>query len=78
MGDPFGAISCGVETSEFGALPWVGDVGVARLPRPPPLPSPRGMELRFPRLALNSKLTIRFWGKLGVVVSLCHCAYSKC
>ena len=67
MGDPLGAICCGVGACKVGALPRPGDVGVARLPRPPPLPPPRGMELRLPRSALDSKLTIGFRGELGVL-----------
>ena len=66
MGDHFGAISCGVGACGFGALPRAGDVGVARVPQPPPLPPPRRVELRLPRSALDSKLTIRFCrGKLS-------------
>ena len=67
MVDPFGANCCGVGACEVGALPRTGDVGVARLPRPPPLPPPRGVELRFPRFAHFSKLTIELgenWGFL--------------
>ena len=56
MGDPFGAICCGVGACGFGALPRDGDVGVARVPRPPPVPPPRGVELRLPRSALDSNL----------------------
>ena len=58
MGDPFGAISCGVGACEAGVLPRVGNVGVSRLPLPPILPPPREVELRLPRSALDSKITI--------------------
>ena len=68
MGDPFGAINCGAGACGFGALPRAGDVGVALVPRPPPLPPPRGVDLRLPRSAQDSKLTFRFrMGKLGVL-----------
>ena len=66
MGDPFGAICCGVGACELGALPRVGDVGLGlvMLPCPPPLPPPRGLErLRPPRSARDSKLTIRVFGE---------------
>jgi len=72
MGDPFGAICCWVGACEFGALPRVGDVKAVLLPRPPFLPPPRGVELRLPRSARDSKFTLTFWGKLGVYVSLCR------
>jgi len=72
IGDPFGAICCWAEACEFGALPRVGDVGAVLLPRPPFLPPPRGVELRLPQSARDSKLTIRFWGKLGGFVRLCR------
>jgi len=71
MGDPFGAICGGVGACGFGALPRAGDVGVARVPRPLPLPPPRGVELRLPRFALDSKLTIRLGKDWGFFVSLC-------
>jgi len=65
MGDPFGAISCGVGACEAGVLVRVGDVGVSRIPLPPFLPPPRGVELRLPRSALYSKFTI-VMGKTGL------------
>ena len=67
MGDPFGAICCGVGACGFGALPRAGDMGVARVPRPSPLLPPRGVEMRLPRSALDSKLTIRLGKNWGFV-----------
>ena len=77
MDDPFGAICCGVGACEVGALPLAGDVGVARLPRPPPLPPLRGMELCLPRYALDSKLTIKFREELGFFVRLCGVVFAQ-
>ncbi len=77
MGDSFGAICCGAGACEVVALLRVGDVGVSRCPRPPPLPPPRGVELRRPRSALDSKLTIVSWGKLGVLL-VCVAMYPEC
>ena len=64
MGDPLSAISCGVGACEASVLLRVGDAGVSRLPLPPLLPPPRGVELRLPRSALESKFTI-VMGKTG-------------
>jgi len=58
MGDPFGAIMCGVGACEADVLLRVGDAGVSRLLLPSLLPPSRGVELHLPRLALDSKLTI--------------------
>jgi hypothetical protein len=71
LGDPLRAICCGVGSCKVGALPRTGDVGVAQLPRPRPLAPPRGVELRLPLSALDSKLTIGFRGERGVFASLC-------
>ena len=65
MGDPFGAICCCAGVCEVAALLRVGDVGVSRCLRPPPLPPPREVELRRPRSALDSKFTMVRWGELG-------------
>ena len=60
ISEPLWAICYGVGACGLGALPGVGDVSLVLLPRPPPLPPPRGLErLRPPRLARDSKLTFR-------------------
>jgi hypothetical protein len=44
IGEPFGAICCGVGACEGTALLRIGDVGLALFPRPPLLPPPLGLE----------------------------------
>ena len=77
MGDPFGAIGCGVGACEAGVLLRVGDAGVSRLTLPPLFPPPRGMELRLTRSALDSKFTI-VMGKTGGWCEYVACCSSQC